>query len=93
MSLPHFILIEPRPNRAPSDATAPLCEAWRSAVSSILPEDAQANFTILEGKLGELDAELLKCDCLVSPANCYGIMDGGYVSPSPLRSRTAQARK
>ena len=33
--------------------------------------------SVLEGRLDEIEAEKLRCDCIVSPANAFGIMDGG----------------
>lgn len=72
----HFILIEPKPCR--SNREALLVTEWKNAISLYFPMDPNPPFTVLEGKLHDLDANLLRCDCMVSPANSFGIMDGGY---------------
>ena len=41
------------------------------------PGEGSDQFAIHEGKLREISAELLRCDCMVSPANSFGLMDGG----------------
>lgn len=71
----HFILIEPKP--IDGNYEAPLMAGWNKAISQYFGTDANPPFTVLEGKLEELDAALLECDCMVSPANSFGIMDGG----------------
>jgi len=71
----HFILIEPKPDHGRHQA--PLVAAWNRAISSYFVDETDPPFTVLEGKLEELDANLLECDCVVSPANSFGIMDGG----------------
>jgi len=78
--LPHFILISPAP-RADSESTPnirkeSLVQTWRQAIST-LPPNLQAHFTVLEGLLSSLPPDKLRCDCIVSPANSFGIMDGG----------------
>jgi hypothetical protein len=70
--LPHFILISPAP-RANSES---LVKAWTQAITT-LPSNLQAHFTVLEGMLSSLPPDKLRCDCIVSPANSFGIMDGG----------------
>ena len=74
----HFILIEPKPEHGRHQA--PLVAAWNRAISSYFADETDPPFTVLEGKLEELDANLLECDCVVSPANSFGIMDGGLVA-------------
>ena len=71
-----FVFIAPaaRPPR-PS-----LCAAWREALLRYFPspeERAAAGIEVVEGRLDEIDPARLACDCLVSPANAFGIMDGG----------------
>ena len=76
--LPHFILIAPPPHaaaKAPVPAVS-LCQAWTDTIIA-LPPELQTRFTVLEGTLSSLPADQLQCDCIVSPANSYGIMDGG----------------
>ena len=34
-------------------------------------------FTVCEGRLQDLDPAVARHDCIVSPANSFGIMDGG----------------
>ncbi|KAH8999932.1 macro domain-like protein [Lactarius hatsudake] len=77
--LPHFILIAPPPHAAVTTpfSKVSLCQAWRRAIST-LPPELQTRFTVLEGTLSGLPADQLQCDCIVSPANSFGIMDGGY---------------
>jgi len=75
----HFILIEPK---SENRNEAPLVSAWKRAIAMYFPNEREPPFTVLEGKLEELDANLLECDCMVSPANSFGIMDGGWVTNS-----------
>ena len=77
--LPNFTLIAPPPHAAA--ATTPvssvsLCQAWTRTIRT-LPPELQTRFTVLEGTLSSLPADQLQCDCIVSPANAFGIMDGG----------------
>jgi hypothetical protein len=81
---PHFIFINPKPSEY-EDPLA-LC-AWNRAIAQYFPSDANAPFSVYEGKLNELDADLLRCDCIVSPANSYGIMDGGCALTPTSRTR------
>jgi general stress protein 26 len=71
----HFILIEPKPDRG--GHRAPLVTAWNRAIDTYFVNESDPPFTVLEGKLEELEANLLECDCVVFPANSFGIMDGG----------------
>ncbi|KIM30695.1 hypothetical protein M408DRAFT_66006 [Serendipita vermifera MAFF 305830] len=71
----HFIFIEPKPE---GKKQAPLIEAWNRAISLYFTNTENPPFTVLEGTLQKLDAAVLECDCMVSPANSFGIMDGGY---------------
>ncbi|KAF9481036.1 macro domain-like protein [Pholiota conissans] len=36
------------------------------------------NISVIQGRFGEIEPSRLQCDCIVSPANSYGIMDGGF---------------
>ena len=76
-AIPHLIFIEPKPRKATDPS---LCDAWKAAVKKYLGDDGSGCISIYQGKLREIDAELLRCDCMVSPANSFGLMDGGYVS-------------
>lgn len=78
---PHFIFINPKPS-GNEDPSTSLCAAWNRAIAQYYPSDLNAPFTVYEGTLNELDPDLLRCDCIVSPANSYGIMDGGCATHS-----------
>jgi hypothetical protein len=69
MSLPplEFVLIDTR---------GALCAEWKEEFGK-LPEDVRAHFTFVQSRLDELPAPHNKFDCAVSPANSYGLMDGG----------------
>jgi hypothetical protein len=67
--LPHFILISPAPRES-------LVKAWTQAITT-LPSILQTHFTVLEGMLSSFPPDKLQCDCIISPANSFGIMDGG----------------
>ncbi|RDX41095.1 macro domain-like protein [Lentinus brumalis] len=56
-----------------------LCAAWRLALAD-LPETVSSRFTVKEAQLDPagLAQEFGTFECLVSPANSFGIMDGGY---------------
>ncbi|WP_410961287.1 hypothetical protein, partial [Salmonella sp. SAL4457] len=69
-----FIFISPKPHR---DNDQSLCEAWEEAAQKYFGEESSTHFSIHEGYLRDIDAALLQCDCMVSPANSFGIMDGG----------------
>ncbi len=55
-----------------------LCAAWRLALAD-LPETVSSRFTVKEAQLDPagLAQEFGTFECLVSPANSFGIMDGG----------------
>lgn len=74
MSMPHLIFMAPKPHK---DKDPSLCEAWKAAVVKYFGEEGNQHFSVQQGYLREIDAELLRCDCMVSPANSFGIMDGG----------------
>ena len=71
--LPHIILLEP--TRKPNG----LIENWEKAIAKYFPgiSDGELPFSVVEGKMEEVDPEKIQCDCVVSPANSWGIMDGG----------------
>ena len=72
---PHLILIAPP--RAVADSEPPgLCNAWKAAIKEYFGDGSQ-QFSVIEGKLGDIDPHLLQCECIVSPANSFGIMNGG----------------
>ncbi|KAG6831331.1 hypothetical protein H0H92_011246 [Tricholoma furcatifolium] len=70
-----FILIAPPPKRP---GQPHLAAAWKQAIEHYYPNLNDSPFTVLEGRSQDIDPALLRCDCVVSPANSYGIMDGGF---------------
>ncbi len=87
MAVPRLILID-RPKDTPHGRRSPLCAAWVAAVDEYLSDlPIKSNITILEGSLTDLPVEQVQCDCLVSPANSFGIMDGGYALGSDAVAR------
>ncbi|KAG8811595.1 hypothetical protein FRC19_003712 [Serendipita sp. 401] len=80
----HFILIEPKWDEEDGyiedKGPLTLIEAWNGAIQRYFPNVPASSlpFTVIEGRLEEIPAETIQCDCLVSPANSFGIMDGGY---------------
>ncbi|KAL1950612.1 hypothetical protein VTO73DRAFT_5736 [Trametes versicolor] len=76
--IPSIVLIAPPPSI--NQHTAPsLCGAWRAALSD-LPPAVAARFAVKEARFNPtaLAQEFGAFDCVVSPANTFGIMDGGY---------------
>lgn len=58
------------------DISEALVEAWRCALEEHVPEAARSRFTI---RLTQLEDETFPeetFDCIVSPANSYGRLDG-----------------
>lgn len=58
------------------DISEELIEAWRHAFEEHVPEAARSQFTI---KLTQVEDESFpeeQFDCIVSPANSYGRLDG-----------------
>ncbi|GBE81763.1 macro domain-like protein [Sparassis crispa] len=78
--LPRFIFIAPEPRPPRKAGVKPktsLCASWKQAIQEHLSTD-ESFITVIEGKFNGIDAEKLRCDCIVSPANSFGIMDGGF---------------
>lgn len=73
VEVPHFIFLA---------TETPLCDAWKLAIRKYFPEDGDEHFSVQQGYLQDIDANLLRNDCMVSPANSFGLMDGGYVDYS-----------
>ncbi|KAI6039749.1 macro domain-like protein [Pisolithus marmoratus] len=78
MSNVSFILIEPPPRRPSSDAQPSLIKEWKLAFSEHLQPKDLERFSFLESRLDQLKEAHVTFDCIVSPANSYGIMDGGF---------------
>ena len=81
MSNVSFLLIDiPPRNGSPS-----LIKEWQDAFAQHLEPKDLERFSFLECGLNRLQAETqVTFDCIVSPANSYGIMDGGFVSNRQL---------
>ena len=78
MSDVHFVFMELKPNK-----TAPhpnLLEAWRTEIAAHLQPADRARVAVVESTLQDLPRPHALFDCIVSPANSYGIMDGGCAS-------------
>lgn len=77
-----LLLIAPR-RKEGEDRKPNLYDEWKRAVHEYIPDDwahSQAvSVAVYQGRLGKIEAARLQCDCIVSPANSYGIMDGGWV--------------
>ena len=55
-----------------------------NAFKQYLPESVQQHFMVAQTTLQELKYPYDEFDCIVSPANSYGRLDGGYVIPTSL---------
>ncbi|OCH95183.1 macro domain-like protein [Obba rivulosa] len=78
---PIVILISPapRPLRKPSVPPRPLlCDAWNRAIEEYFADSNQVPFTVVEGKFNDVEPAVLRCDCIVSPANLFGITEGNF---------------
>ncbi|PVF95266.1 macro domain-like protein [Serendipita vermifera] len=72
----HYLFLEPRWS---DDQSIPdMLSEWPTAIKKYFPDPKEAPFTVVEGFLGKVDNKILECECMVSPANSFGIMDGGY---------------
>ncbi|KAL0946008.1 hypothetical protein HGRIS_012284 [Hohenbuehelia grisea] len=60
------------------DRSNHLVEEWKRAFAEHLPADVSSRITILNSTLENLTPPHSLFDCIVSPANSYGIMDGGF---------------
>ncbi|KAI6017964.1 hypothetical protein PISMIDRAFT_104116 [Pisolithus microcarpus 441] len=78
MSNVSFILIEPPPRRPSKDTQASLITEWQLAFAQHLQPNDLERFSFLERRLDRLKEAQVTFDCVVSPANSYGIMDGGF---------------
>ncbi|TDL18457.1 macro domain-like protein [Rickenella mellea] len=77
------------------DISKPLIEEWQRAIAQHVPDRFQGNFSIVKSKLADLAAPHKQFDCIVSPANCYGRLDGGFdeiiaaaLSPDDVKAAT-----
>lgn len=77
MSNVSFILIEPA-GRPSNESQTSLIKEWQLAFTQHLQPKDLERFSFLESRLGQLKQAQVTFDCVVSPANSYGIMDGGF---------------
>lgn len=63
-----------------------LAIAWDKAIQKYFQNIKKSPFEIIEAKTEEFDPKVAQVDCIVSPANSFGIMDNGSVPESLLRT-------
>jgi hypothetical protein len=61
------------------DISEALVQGWDRAFSQLVPEQVCTQIQTLTCALSKLPPEHAKFDCIVSPANSYGRLDGRYV--------------
>jgi len=64
------------------DRSGDLVREWTKAFGERVPETIRQRFTMVTSKssrLSDLEEKYKKFDCIVSPANSYGLLDGGCV--------------
>ncbi|KAH9837990.1 uncharacterized protein C8Q71DRAFT_706001 [Rhodofomes roseus] len=66
------------PKQKTSTPVPSLNEAWKRHIREQLFPDDQQRFHVVEARLDTLEPPHTEFDCIVSPANSYGIMDGGF---------------
>ncbi|KZP00930.1 macro domain-like protein, partial [Calocera viscosa TUFC12733] len=66
-------IMEPQIQFTLLDRSTDLLDAWKAAFEKYLPTALGDTFTLLQSDIRKAG----KFDCVVSPANSYGIMDGG----------------
>lgn len=57
-----------------------LCEEWLKQIAEQLSPEEQKRIAVVQSSLQKLEPPYSHFDCIVSPANSYGIMDGGLVT-------------
>ncbi|KZT05589.1 macro domain-like protein [Laetiporus sulphureus 93-53] len=60
------------------DLSAALIEEWQRAFNQHLPNAVPDRITLVQAMLADLKPPLSQFDCIVSPANSYGRLDGGF---------------
>ncbi|KAF9473502.1 macro domain-like protein [Pholiota conissans] len=60
------------------DLSTPLTEAWGRAITQHITEAYRDNFSVVRSILADVAPPHDKFDCIVSPANSYGRLDGGF---------------
>jgi hypothetical protein len=61
------------------DFSENIVKAWDRAFAKHIPERLLPQIKTLQSALEHLPEEHVKFDCIVSPANSYGRLDGRYV--------------
>jgi hypothetical protein len=59
------------------DLSPKLIEEWQSAIAQHIPEAYRDKFSMIQSFLSDLAPPHNQFDCIVSPANSYGRLDGG----------------
>lgn len=62
------------------DISEALVEAWRRAFEEHVPEEARSRFAMRLTRLEDESFPEENFDCIVSPANSYGRLDGRYTA-------------
>ncbi|KAF8191730.1 macro domain-like protein, partial [Pholiota molesta] len=60
------------------DLSPKLIEEWQSAIAQHIPEAYRDKFSMIQSFLSDLAPPHDQFDCIVSPANSYGRLDGGF---------------
>lgn len=60
------------------DPSSTMHEELDRAFKKYLPESVQQRFMVAQTTLQDLKYPYSEFDCIVSPANSYGRLDGGY---------------
>ncbi|KAH9940611.1 macro domain-like protein [Amylocystis lapponica] len=60
------------------DISSSLVDEWRRALAQHVPESIRDRITIVQSTLEDLTPPESQFDCIVSPANSYGRLDGGF---------------
>jgi len=66
------------------DMSVKIVKEWDQAFKKYIPERLRPQLTTLRSALDQLPAEHVKFDCIVSPANSYGRLDGRYDSSNNI---------
>ncbi|KDR80220.1 hypothetical protein GALMADRAFT_61988 [Galerina marginata CBS 339.88] len=61
------------------DRSGALVKAWNDAFAELVPDNIRGKFTTVSSMLSALESPHNQFDCIVSPANSYGFLDGGQV--------------
>lgn len=75
MSQVSFVFMEPKGQSAKTRLS--LVDEWRARIAELIAPADRERFSVVESTLQDLKPPHSHFDCVVSPANSYGIMDGG----------------